>query len=204
METDPEAARAFLDALARLDFDALEAVLDPAVRFRALVPGESIAVGTDKETAGCFRRWFGELTDFEIIDRRVETLVDTLRFEFRARVGKRGAPYLIAQSMCGELEDGRFATLDLLCAGFRPEAAEPSNGTMHPFDAGDLGCSSGLPKEFRTRIAQIPVGHVLQVVTSDAASKEDLPSMAGLLGHQVRSVEPGADGKIRIEVERMK
>jgi TusA-related sulfurtransferase len=49
---------------------------------------------------------------------------------------------------------------------------------------------------------QIPVGHVLEVVTGDASAREDLPSMARLLGHQVQSIETGADGKVRIRVER--
>jgi TusA-related sulfurtransferase len=75
---------------------------------------------------------------------------------------------------------------------------------VHVFDAGDLGCGTGLPREFRTRMKQIPVGHILEVLSRDPSSKEDLPSLARLLGYQVRSVEPGPDGKHRIRVERSK
>jgi TusA-related sulfurtransferase len=197
-------ARALVDALARQDFDALEATLDPAVRFRALVPGETVAAANSADTAACFRRWFGDKTDIEILDHHAEVLADRLRAGFRARLKKKGQPHVIAQQLCGDLEHGKFVALDLLCTGFRPEPTAPAHDTTHVFDAGDLGCGSGLPREFRTRLLQIPVGHVLEVVTGDPSAKEDLPSMARLLGHQVRSIETGADGKVRIQVERSK
>jgi len=121
---------------------------------------------------------------------------------YRARVQKAGQPLLVAQSCCGRVEGGQFVTLDLLCTGFRPEATVASGTTTHVFDAGDLGCGSGLPREFRTRVSQIPVGHVLEVVTSEPAAREDLPSLARMLGHQVQAVETGTDGRLRIRVER--
>ena len=63
---------------------------------------------------------------------------------------------------------------------------------------------TGLPREFRTRLSQIPIGHVIEVITGDPSAREDIPSLARLLGHQVRSVESGADGRIRIQVERLR
>ena len=201
-DTHPPVGQALLDALARHDFEALEAMLAPSLRFRALVPGETVDTTSAAESVACFRRWFGDKTDIEFLERHADVLVDKLRVGFRARLKKSGQPHIVEQVYCGELEDGRFTTLDMLCTGFRPEAAPPGHETTHVFDAGDLGCGSGLPREFRTRIGQIPVGHVLEVVTADAAARADLPSMARLLGHQVRSVEPGADGRLRIRVER--
>jgi TusA-related sulfurtransferase len=197
-------ADAWVDALARHDFERLGDVLEPAVQFRALVPGELVTVTGITDTVACFTRWFSDKTDFEVLEKRAEVLVDRLTVRFRARVRKNGESLLVEQTLIGDLEDGRFATLDLLCAGFRPEAAAASDTMTHVFDAGDLGCGTGLPREFRTRLQQIPVGHLLEVVTSDAAAKEDLPSLARLLGHTVRSVTPGADGKLRIQVERAK
>lgn len=204
MRSDPSAARAFLDALAGRNFDVLESVLDPAVRFRALVPGETISATTAADAAACFQRWFGDKTDIEMLDRQVDVLADKVRVGFRARLKKKGQPHLIVQQFCGDLENGRFASLDLLCSGFVPEAAAPSDDATHVFNAGDLGCGSGLPREFRTQLTLIPVGHVLEVVTGDPSAREDLPSMARLLGHQVQSVETGEDGRITIRVERVK
>ena len=76
--------------------------------------------------------------------------------------------------------------------------------TVHEFDAGDMSCSEGLPQEFKRRITAIPVGAALAVVTRDPAARDDLPSLARLLGHRLRSVEPREDGSVVVTVERAK
>jgi TusA-related sulfurtransferase len=73
---------------------------------------------------------------------------------------------------------------------------------IHHFDAGDLGCADGLAGEFRRRIQQIPVGEVLEVSTRDPAAKEDLPPLARMMGHVVRSIEASGDGRLMVKVER--
>jgi TusA-related sulfurtransferase len=82
----------------------------------------------------------------------------------------------------------------------RGGAAE--RGGTHHFDAGDLGCADGLAGEFRRRVMAIPMGDVLVVVIRDPSAKEDLPSLARMLGNKVRSVETHDDGRLTIEVER--
>jgi len=67
-----------------------------------------------------------------------------------------------------------------------------------------MGCADGLAQEFRRRIGSVPVGGSLEVVVSDSAAKEDLPSLARLLGQRVTSVEAHEDGRLRITVERLK
>jgi TusA-related sulfurtransferase len=75
---------------------------------------------------------------------------------------------------------------------------------MHEFDAGTKGCGEGLGKEFRRRIEAIPVGEVLEVTVRDPSAKEDLPSLARLLGHRVLSVEARDNGRLVITTERAK
>ncbi len=77
-------------------------------------------------------------------------------------------------------------------------------GEVHEFDAGDLGCATGLPKQFLARIRAIPVGHLLRTVVTDPAAREDLPALARMLGQAVRSIETEADGRLTITVERLK
>ena len=97
--------------------------------------------------------------------------------------------------------DGLVYAIDLLCSGFRSIAVrEP--GRVHRFDAGDLGCADGLAGEFRRRIQQIPVGEVLVVSTHDPAAKEDLPPLARMMSHTVRSIEAPGDGRLLMTVER--
>ena len=97
--------------------------------------------------------------------------------------------------------DARIEAIDLLCSGFRSIAvSEPD--VVHHFDAGELGCADGLAGEFRRRVQQIPVGHVLVVTTLDPAAKEDLPPLARMMGHVVRSIEAPGDGRLLVSVER--
>jgi TusA-related sulfurtransferase len=73
-------------------------------------------------------------------------------------------------------------------------------GRVHHFDAGDLGCGTGLPKEFLRRIRAVPVGDSLRTVVADPAAREDLPSLARMLGQSVQSIETEADGRLAITV----
>jgi TusA-related sulfurtransferase len=72
------------------------------------------------------------------------------------------------------------------------------------FDAGNLGCASGLAQEFRRQIAGVAVGDSLAVVVADPSAKEDLPALARLLGHTVKSTQTLDDGRLTITVERGK
>jgi TusA-related sulfurtransferase len=72
----------------------------------------------------------------------------------------------------------------------------------HEFDAGTLGCGDGLAAAFKNRIGQVEVGDLLRVHTTDPSAKEDLPSLARLMGHTVLDVEPRADGSLTVTVER--
>ena len=74
--------------------------------------------------------------------------------------------------------------------------------STHEFDAGTLGCGDGLAGAFRDRIGQVGVGELLRVRTADPSAKEDLPSLARLMGHMVRAVDAHPDGSLTITVER--
>ena len=91
--------------------------------------------------------------------------------------------------------------MDLLCSGHRPEPRDKV-ADVHHFDAGDLGCSSGLPEEFRRQIEAIPVGSMLEILTRDPSAKEDLPSLTRLLGHRLISVRNSPDGGTVIVAQR--
>lgn len=80
--------------------------------------------------------------------------------------------------------------------------AEQQPGGEHTFDAGDLSCATGLAGEFRRQMQRIPLGDELLVTTGDPSAKEDLPPLARMMGHTVRSVEPSDDGRLLISVER--
>lgn len=76
--------------------------------------------------------------------------------------------------------------------------------SVHDFDAGDLGCGTGLPRQFAEHMKALAVGDVLRTVVADEAAREDLPALARMLGHHVQAIEDAPDGRLVITVERRK
>ncbi|MGH2511408.1 MAG: sulfurtransferase TusA family protein [Candidatus Limnocylindrales bacterium] len=51
-------------------------------------------------------------------------------------------------------------------------------------------------------MGEIPIGDVLVVTARDPAAKEDLPPLARLMGHTVRSIDTWGDGSLTFTMER--
>ncbi|MGZ5213394.1 MAG: sulfurtransferase TusA family protein [Actinomycetota bacterium] len=110
-----------------------------------------------------------------------------LAISYRFRLHRSDGWKVIEQHLMADVgPDGCLMAIDLLCSGFRSVADPDANG-VHRFDAGDLGCADGLAGEFRSQIAAVPIGDVLMVTARDPAAKEDLPALARMMGHAVRS-----------------
>jgi TusA-related sulfurtransferase len=208
MDDTQRAARRFVAAIAARDLHGIIAGLTPDSRFRYLVPPGPAELSGAAEVAAKFLQWFEEAEAVEVQSIRVEPIADRTSVRYRFLLHMQEGWEVVEQQTYLDMDgEGRIAALDLLCSGFRPaspttqEAATPSPG-MHRFDAGMLGCADGLAQEFRRRILAIPPGDVLVVETSDPAAKEDLPPLARMMGHTVRSVEPSADGRLLVTVER--
>ncbi len=202
MTETAEAADQLLRAITVRDFDAITKVVSPTARFRFLIPPGPDEVTGGAEVAGRFRRWFGDAEAFEILAASVEELVDRVSVRYRFRLHEETEWKEGEQQIYVDVDDeGQIAALDLLCSGFRRSASDASAGT-HVFDAGSLGCADGLAGEFRRRMSAIPVGDLLVVATDDPSAKEDLPPLARMMGHKVRSVESPVDGRLLMTVER--
>ena len=72
----------------------------------------------------------------------------------------------------------------------------------HEFDAGTMGCAEGLTQEFKRQINALPAGDILVVTARDPVAEADLPALARMLGHKVRSVEINPNAEIVVTVER--
>ena len=196
MSTTPFAALEELPrALAARDFSRLERCLHPDVRLRALTPGLVREATSASAASALFAEWFGDATELRIVAAEVEALPENRsRLRFRLSGVELGQAFVAEQTAYCELADGAVAAMDLVCSGFRRDPAAASGRTVHDFDAGELGCGSGLPAEVRRRLAAIAVGDRLRVVTHDPSAREDLPALARLLGHRVLGVEQTGDG----------
>jgi TusA-related sulfurtransferase len=198
-------ARSFAEAIMANDPADAVALLAPAVRFRHLIPKGPREIWGADETVDVFLAWFGGARELEVQSLLVDAIADRTSMRYRVRLHGGSGWEVIEQQQFLDMDDaGRIAAIDLLCSGFRPDirAEEVDAMTMHRFDAGTMGCADGLAREFRARILSIPVGDLLEVQTIDPAAKEDLPPLARLMGHAVRSVESPGDGRLLITVER--
>jgi len=195
---------AFVNAIADRDFMRLRTSIADDVRFRLLLPKGPQAHSGVGETVESFVRWYRDVEELYLESSRVEVVAGRLMLMYRFRLHDEDGWQVIEQHVAADASpDGRLEKIDLLCSGFLPVIGpEEGSSSIHPFDAGDLGCADGLAGEFRRRIGAIPVGDVLAVTARDPAAKEDLPPLARMMGHEVRSIETPDDGRLLMTVER--
>jgi TusA-related sulfurtransferase len=201
--TGRASARKFLELLAARDFDRLAASLASDAHARFLLPhGLEEYDGRDAIVAR-IRSWFGSATVFDLTSSTEDEVGVRHRISWRFSVVRDGSRQVIEQLVYLDLGHQGIERIDLLCSGFQ---AEPSvvAGPTQIFDAGDMGCADGLAQEFRRQMAKVSIGGSLEVVVSDPAAKEDLPSLARLLGQRITSTEAHDDGRLTITVERQK
>lgn len=193
---------AFVRALADRDSKGLQACFHPDVQLRALVPpGFQESSGLPAVLAR-LESWFGAAESIEILRKDVYHVANRLHVRYRFREHySDGESEIIEQDAYCDVRQGLIEAIDFLCSGHLPEQREEATD-LHHYDAGDLGCGTGLPQEFRRQIGIIPVGSVLEVVARDPTAKEDLPSLARLLGHRVLSVKSSSDGSTVVAVQR--
>jgi TusA-related sulfurtransferase len=193
---------AFLEALSARDFAAARKLVADEVRFRMLVPHGLMTEADGDAAIGRFSSWFGDADPFEVEASSAGDVEGRAVVTYRLRLRRSDGWQSIEQHLLLDVDaEGRIEAIDLLCSGFRSIAVcEP--GRVHRYDAGELGCADGFAREFRRHLQQIPVGDVLVVTTRDPAAKEDLPPLARMMGHVVRSVEAPGDGRLLVTVER--
>ena len=196
-------ARKFLELLAARDFDRLAASLASDAHARFLLPhGLEEYDGRDAIVAR-IRSWFGSASVFDLAASTEDKVGMRHRISWRFNVVRDGSRQVIEQVVYLDMGPHGIERIDLLCSGFLAEP-DVAAGPTQVFDAGDMGCADGLAQEFRRQIAKVSIGESLEVVVSDPAAKEDLPSLARLLGQRITSTEAHDDGRLTITVERRK
>jgi hypothetical protein len=120
--TDPGAT--LVAALAQRDFDRLAGVLATDTRMRALIPPGPVELTGAEPAASKFASWFGSLEGLELIHSSSDKVGDRLHVSYRLRVKRPGDPWkVVEQHLFCALDEGRITALDLVCSGFRPDAA---------------------------------------------------------------------------------
>jgi TusA-related sulfurtransferase len=201
---EPTTPKRFLELLAARDFERLGATLAGDARARFLLPhGLEEYSGSDRIVSR-IEDWFGSASAFDLISSSQETVGERQRLSWRFKVLREGDSRAVIEQLAYlNLGPNGIEQIDLLCSGFQTEPGV-ATGPAQVFEAGALGCADGLAQEFRRRMASVPMGGSLEVVVSDPAAKEDLPSLARLLGQRVTSTEAHDDGRLTVTVERLK
>ena len=199
-------AEEWLDRFTTGDFDGANALLDPDVELHALLPDGPQTYNGREEVSDRLKWWFGSGDEVRSAHGEARVMGDRIELSYGLRIlnavdgGKPGWHAIEQRAFCDI--GTTIERIDLVCSGFRPVVE--ASGELHRFDAGDMGCGDGLPQEFRRWVRSIPIGDVMEVVTKDPAAKEDLPSLARLMGNTVKSIEALDDGRLLISVERGK
>lgn len=197
---------AVAEAIASRDFARLADLFDPYIEFQALTPdGLQEAVGAD-EVIGVFADWFGDGHAQELLINESFTVGGRLGLRYRLRWKLGDTPetatwYLIEQHCFADVGPLGIERLSLVCSGYNPETTAAA-GAVHEFDAGDLGCSDGLPQEFMRRIRSVEIGDVLRVITRDPAARQDLPALARMNGHHIEQPQDLGGGRTLFVIER--
>lgn len=186
----------FLELLAARDFEGLGAPLAGDAHARFLLPHGLEEYDGPAAIVARIRSWFESASVFDLKSSTEDTVGTRSRISWRFSVVRDGARQVIEQVVFLNLGPAGIEQIDLLCSGFQNET--------QVFDAGDMGCADGLAQEFRRQLAKVSIGGSLDVVVSDPAAKEDLPSLARLLGQRITSTEAHDDGRLTITVERQK
>jgi hypothetical protein len=199
LASDPRqvVGESFIQALGAQDFDALETMFAPKVRFRSLVPGEEYNASTAAQAVALLRDWFGSLDTIEVEQSASELVSDRLHISYRLRVHDGDGWQLIEQHAFCALMGERIADMWLVCSGFRPvpNLIAGSGGDANPlpmphlggdvfYDAGPKGCAEGSLDEIVRRIRQMAPGQTLEIHATDPSVAADLPSWCRLSGHE--------------------
>ncbi|HEV7186933.1 MAG TPA: nuclear transport factor 2 family protein [Blastococcus sp.] len=115
-------AGALLEGLAAQDFSRIAATLDDDAHLTALVPSGFKQWHGAEQIGATFRRWFGDVDDFDLVDASVGEVGQRLHLRWRVRVQapRFGAGWFVVEQQvyADTGPDGRIAEMFLLCSGF--------------------------------------------------------------------------------------
>ena len=112
-------ATAIATAVADRDSVRLDAALTDTVRLRALLPGGSIEEHGRAAVVARVGGWLADMDSVALVESAGEPVADRLLIHYRLDLTQRGSRWACTQTSICKIKDGRLATIDLLCSGFR-------------------------------------------------------------------------------------
>ncbi|MFI0484946.1 hypothetical protein [Actinomadura sp. 9N215] len=130
----------FARALAAKDRDALHALLDPRIDFRALTPGRPWEATAAAEVVDeiMLGRWFEPGDHIEsLVQVTTGSMGDREHVAYRFRIRNGTVRYLVEQQAYYVADGEQITWLRVLCSGFRPVPADADADADTDVDAGD-------------------------------------------------------------------
>jgi SnoaL-like domain len=112
-------AMAIASAVAGRDSVRLAAAVTDTVRLRALLPGGPIEEHGRDAVVARFSGWFAGMDSVDLVESAGQAVADRLLIHYRLDLARRGTRWACTQTSICKVNDGRLATIDLLCSGFR-------------------------------------------------------------------------------------
>jgi hypothetical protein len=112
-------AAAMAAAVAGRDSVRLAAAVTDTVRLRALLPGGPVEEHGREAVVARFRGWFAGLDSVDLVESAGQAVADRLLIHYRLELARDDTRWACTQTSVCKVMDGRLATIDLLCSGFR-------------------------------------------------------------------------------------
>jgi TusA-related sulfurtransferase len=214
--------RAFVDAIVVGDFDRLQTLFAPAVRFRAIIPDEYQEASTAAGARALIEDWFGGTDRRVLIGSSAELVGDRLALGYRLELMEEGERRIVEQHVAAVVDGASFRELALVCTGFRPLGTDPDGAFRAPgagtsedgiqaeapaftpaarLDASGLSCATLTPAISAT-VRGLDFGAVLEIVTDDPEAEEGLRSWTRLTGNELVAAEAGPGSARRFHIRR--
>jgi TusA-related sulfurtransferase len=213
---------AFVGAIVAGDFDRLETLLAPDLRFRALIPDDYVQAVTATGAREVVQDWFGDTDQRELVGSTVEMVGDRLALGYRLELTEDGERRVVEQHVAAIIESGLFRDVTLVCSGFRRLVATigstvgtarldaSADGDQAPelafapaarLDATGLSCATLTPT-ISASVRALDFGTILEIVTDDPDAEEGLRSWARLTGNELVDAEAGLGSARRFAIRR--
>lgn len=127
MDDALEIARAYVDSLSSKDREAFTALFAKEIDFRGVTPGSAWRATTPDEVAEIvFGSWFEPLDHVrEVLDVSTHPVSERTAVAYRLRVESKGEMYLVEQVGYMTVDEGRIASMSVVCSGYRPWTDSP-------------------------------------------------------------------------------
>jgi TusA-related sulfurtransferase len=212
----------FLEALVVQDFDRLQALFAPQVRFRALLPSRVREEQTAEAAAGRLRYWFGEADLLQVMDSALGQVGDLQYLRYRLRAHSAASDWeIVEQQTYYAVQDDHIVDMWLICSGFHPDPNAQAQTVQAHLDDDSTALPQAdsrlemlnlderagaacalLTPAIKARLREMASGQVLEVRVNDPTARLDVEAWCQLSGNPLLAIMEEAPDVLRFFVRK--